>query len=91
MVTILNYLEDNGYILRQKNANDKREQLIKLTSKAKEDIPLIRNTISELNNRSIKNISESKKQIFNDVLRIMQSNLSDIVLNKSCTLLKNFN
>ena len=46
MVTILNYLEDNGYILRQKNANDRREQLIKLTSKAKEDIPLIRNTIS---------------------------------------------
>lgn len=91
MVTILNYLEDNGYILRQKNANDRREQLIKLTSKAKEDIPLIRNTISELNNRSLKNISESKKQIFNDVLRIMRSNLSDIVLNKSCSLLKNFN
>lgn len=91
MVTILNYLEDNGYILRQKNTNDRREQLIKLTSKAKEDIPLIRNAISELNNRSLKNISESKKQIFNDVLRIMQSNLSDIVLNKSCSLLKNFN
>lgn len=91
MVTILNYLEDHGYILRQKNANDRREQLIKLTSKAKEDIPLIRNAISELNNRSLKNISESKKQIFNDVLRIMQSNLSDIVLNKSCSLLKNFN
>lgn len=91
MVTILNYLEDNGYILRQKNTNDRREQLIKLTSKAKEDIPLIRNAISELNNRSLKNVSESKKQIFNDVLRIIQSNLSDIVLNKSCSLLKNFN
>lgn len=91
MVTILNYLEDHGYILRQKNANDRREQLIKLTSKAKEDIPLIRNAISELNNRSLKNVSESKKQIFNDVLRLMQSNLSDIVLNKSCSLLKNFN
>lgn len=91
MVTILNYLEDHGYILRQKNAYDRREQLIKLTSKAKENIPLIRNAISELNNRSLKNISESKKQIFNDVLRIMQSNLSDIVLNKSCSLLKNFN
>lgn len=91
MVTILNYLEDNGYILRQKNTNDRREQLIKLTSQAKEDIPLIRNAISELNNRSLKNVSESKKQIFNDVLRIIQSNLSDIVLNKSCSLLKNFN
>lgn len=80
MVTILDYLEDNGYVIREKNPHDRREQLVRLTAKARKDIPLIREAICELNSKALQNISESKKQIFNEVLRIINSNLSNIAM-----------
>ena len=45
MVNILDYLEEKGYVLREKNPYDRREQLIRLTAKAQKDIPII--TISQ--------------------------------------------
>ncbi len=91
MVTILDYLEQHEYILRIKNPVDRREQLVKLTPKAAKDIPLIRKVISELNNRSLKNISEDKRKIFNEVLSLIERNLSDIAPVKSCSFIKNLN
>lgn len=70
---------ENGYIIREKNPNDRREQPIRLTLKAKTDIPFIRRAIEELNNYSVRNISEKEKLIFMEVLRNIQDNLLDIV------------
>ena len=94
MVNILDYLEEKGYVLREKNPYDRREQLIRLTAKAQKDIPIIKEAIEELNNRSLQNISESKKQVFNEVLGIIQDNLIKIEtkkIKKPHTILKNYN
>lgn len=94
MVTILDYLEEKGYVIREKNPYDRREQLIRLTNKANEDLPIIKNAIAELNKRSLNNIDESKKQIFNEVLSAIQDNLINIAPEipvKSHTILKHFN
>ena len=77
MVTILDYLAENGYVRREKNQNDRREQLIKLTPLAKQGIPLIREAICKLDSRSMKNLSEQEIQIFHLVLKTIQNNLSD--------------
>lgn len=78
MVTILDYLTERGYVRREKNPADRREQLIKLTALAKHDIPLIRKAICKLNNRSLENLTQKEVNTFNDVLRTIQDNLSDI-------------
>ena len=77
MVTILNYLEGEGYVLRKKNPNDRREQLIMLTAKARHDIPLIRKAISEQNQIALRNLTEKQLDIFNQTLSIIKDNLAD--------------
>ncbi len=77
MVSILDYLGENGYIIREKNPNDRREQLIKLTLKARTDLPQIRQAIENLNNRLLKNIDETDNRIFQKVIKSIQENLSD--------------
>lgn len=78
LVSMLDYLGENGYIIREKNPSDRREQLIKLTSKARADLPFIKCAIEELNNRSLRNINAADKLIFMKVLRSIKDNLSDI-------------
>lgn len=96
MVTILDYLEERAYVMRKKNPQDRREQLIILTSKALNCIPKIRVAIKELNERAFHNISESNIQIFNEVLTTIQFNLIEIDMTadseeKTHSLLKNYN
>ncbi len=78
MATILDYLEEKGYVLREKNPLDRREQLIRLTALAQTVIPVIKDAIKVLNDRAFHNISESKKQLFNEVLTTIQQNLTDL-------------
>ncbi|MDO8992430.1 MarR family winged helix-turn-helix transcriptional regulator [Daejeonella sp.] len=94
MVTILDYLEERGYAMREKNPQDRREQLIRLTPKAESSIPIIREAIKELNEVAFQNICESKKQIFNEVLTTIQFNLIDNtpeLEEKTHSILKNYN
>lgn len=77
MVAILDYLTEKGYVRREKNPADRREQLIKLTPQAKKDTPLIREAICKLNSRSLKNLTAKEVQTFNTVLRTIQANLSE--------------
>jgi MarR family transcriptional regulator for hemolysin len=94
MVTILDYLEERGYVMREKNPQDRREQLIRLTEKAQSCIPIIRQAIKELNEMAFHNICESNKQIFNEVLTTIQYNLIDITPDleeKTHSILKNYN
>lgn len=91
MVTILNYLEERGYVTRNKNLSDRREQVIKLTPLAKKDIPIIKDAIEKVNNQSLKNVSQSKKEIFNEVLNSIQGNLDDLGAKDTSPILKAFN
>jgi len=76
MVTILDYLTEKGYVKREKNPNDRREQLIRLTPLARKDVPLIREAVCRLNKRSLKNLTAKEVQTFNTVLQTIQENLN---------------
>ena len=94
MATILDYLEEKGYVTREKNPQDRREQLIRLTSFAQNCIPVIRDAIEVLNEKAFHNIEESKKQLFNEVLITIQQNLLDTspeIQEKTHSILKNYN
>jgi DNA-binding MarR family transcriptional regulator len=94
MATILDYLEEKGFVIREKNPNDRREQLIKLTKLAQVSIPVIKEAIKKLNERAFHNICQSNKQLFNEVLSTIQENLIDISpesRGKTNSLLKNYN
>jgi DNA-binding MarR family transcriptional regulator len=77
-VTIVDYLSSKGYVIRETNSKDRRQQVIKLTAKAKAAIPKIEKVITSLNTRSMENLSEMQIQTFSDVLQQINSNLSDI-------------
>lgn len=77
MVNIVDYLFEKGYVKRVKNIKDKRAHIIKLTEKALKAIPIIKKVVVELNERSLKNLSEEKVETFKEVLSVIQSNLSE--------------
>jgi len=94
MATILDYLEEKGFVIREKNPNDRREQLIKLTKLAKVSIPVIKEAIKKLNDRAFHNICQSNKELFKEILSTIQENLIDISpesRDKTHSLLKNYN
>lgn len=94
MATILDYLEQKGFVTREKNPLDKREQVIKLTLMAQNSIPIIRQAIKKLNERAFQNICHSNKQIFHEVLESIQQNLIELPSNqeeKTVAILKNYN
>jgi DNA-binding MarR family transcriptional regulator len=94
MATILDYLEEKGFVIREKNPNDRREQLIKLTALAKINIPVIKEAIKKLNERAFNDICQSNKQLFNEILNKIQENLVDTSLelrNNTHSLIKNYN
>lgn len=78
MVNIINYLSLKGYVYRETNERDKRQQLIKLTDKARKEIPVIRRVIDKLNTKSLENLTESQIQNFTDVLLQLRENLEEI-------------
>lgn len=76
MVTILDYLTDKGYVLREKNPKDRREQLIRLTPRAKKDLVQIKDAFAELNEKSLQNIDDKQIAIYNEVIKTIERNLS---------------
>jgi MarR family transcriptional regulator, transcriptional regulator for hemolysin len=78
MVNIIDYLSSKGYVFRETDAMDRRQQLIKLTEKAKQAVPKIEDVISRLNNKSLENLSESQIQTFSEVLLQISCNLSAV-------------
>lgn len=77
MVNIIDYLSSNGYVFREKNPIDRRQQLIRLTDLARKDVPFIKNVYSELNKKSFNNLSRAEIDIFNKVIAVIQDNLAD--------------
>ncbi|MDN5286797.1 MAG: MarR family transcriptional regulator [Mucilaginibacter sp.] len=75
MVSIINLLSAKGFVYRENNPNDRREQLIKVTEKAKQAVPHIIETFKNINADITKGISETDMKIFENVLLRMQNNI----------------
>jgi DNA-binding MarR family transcriptional regulator len=81
MVNIIDTLTEKGYVYREINPNDRRQQLIKITEKAKADIPAIKESFSLLNVIAAEGISAEKLDTFNEVLKQMTLNLKSLDAN----------
>lgn len=78
VVGIINYLEGKGYVTRETNINDRRQQVIKLTSKARLAVTKIRHVTEELNKKSLANLTNTQINTFLEVINQIESNLVDI-------------
>lgn len=78
MVNIIDTLTDKGYVYREINPLDRRQQLIRVTDKARQDIPFIKESFLLLNNKATEGISPGKLTIFYDVLQQMAGNLKPL-------------
>ncbi len=76
MVNMINYLTENGFVYRETNTQDRREQLIKLTGKAKKMIPVINQSIQELNSKAFDSLPDEKIETFFEIIKTLQSNLN---------------
>lgn len=81
MVSIIDMLSAKGYVYREINPNDRREQLIRITPKAKEHLPAIKASFKILNEKATEGISEENLNIFNEVLQQMADNLKPLESN----------
>lgn len=82
MVSIIDLLTEKGYVYREVNPNDRREQLIWITAKAEQHIPAIKQSFSLLNSKATEGISEQNLNIFNEVLLQMAANLKPLDSNQ---------
>jgi len=96
MVSIIDTLMEKGYVYREVNPDDRRQQWIRTTEKARNELPAIRESFSEMNNKATEGISADKLKIFNEVLQKMSGNLQPYTsthvtfrLKKTTTLKRN--
>lgn len=82
MVNIIDSLTEKGYVYREINPDDRREQLIKITAKAQKDIPAIKESFALLNKKATEGVSSEKLDIFNEVLQQMAVNLEPLDSNQ---------
>jgi MarR family transcriptional regulator for hemolysin len=76
MVNMINYLTKNDFVYRETNIEDRREQLIKLTGKAKKMIPSINRSIKELNTKAFYSLTDEKIKTFFEIIDTLQNNLN---------------
>ena len=76
LVNIINLLSAKGFVYRENNPNDRREQILKVTEKAKQAVPHIVETFKSLNADITQGISAADMQIFESVLSRMRNNIS---------------
>lgn len=76
LVNVIDYLTVHGFVFRETNQKDRRQQVIKLTEKAKDFIPLIDQKFRGLNQKSFENLSKEKIETFYEVMEVLQNNLN---------------
>lgn len=67
-------LEEEGYIKREENINDKRANKLFLTKKAYAVIDFIKSMLVDWNNEITKDLTEQEKEIVNDIVEKMAKN-----------------
>ncbi|WP_295648005.1 MarR family winged helix-turn-helix transcriptional regulator [uncultured Mucilaginibacter sp.] len=88
MVSIIDTLTDKGYVYREINPDDRRQQLLKITDKAKVDMPAIKEAYKQLNAKATEGIDREKLEVFEEVLFKISNNLKPLESNHISLRLK---
>ncbi|QHT69306.1 MarR family transcriptional regulator [Rhodocytophaga rosea] len=78
VVRIVDHLAKKGYVRRRVNNKDRREHLLILTEKAKNELPAIKEALCELEKNAFKGFTDEQKQIFFQLLDQIYVNMSDL-------------
>jgi len=78
IVRIIDYLSENGYVVRSQNSNDRRKHALEITEKARIHIPEIREAIKKANAQILNNLSESKINELYAILNVIEKNLEEL-------------
>jgi DNA-binding MarR family transcriptional regulator len=81
MVKVLDHLFEKGYVTRVVNPADRRQRWIQLTSKAKKEIPMIRNSVKEMNDKTLAGFSKKEKTTFLTMMQQVNRNLNSLPAN----------
>jgi len=81
MVKILDHLYSKGYINRITNPDDRREKWIQLTPKAKKELPSIKRSVAEMNDKTLSGFSEKEKTTFLNMMQKVNHNLNTLPAN----------
>lgn len=83
LVSIIDLLTEKGYVYREINPADRREQLLKITEKSEQEVPEIIKAFEGINNSTTENISAADLKTFNRVLAQMEKNLREHTLTET--------
>ncbi len=75
LVGIIDFLSEKGYVKREINPKDRREYFIRLTAKAKKNIPLIIEAVQSTNEVALSGFSENEIKSFYKILFGAYNNL----------------
>lgn len=78
MVRTVDYLAAKGFVERVQNSNDRREQFVMLTEKAKKYVPLIKEVFKSLNEAAFKGLSETEVNRFFTTIATIEENLKSL-------------
>lgn len=81
MVKVLDHLFDKGYIKRITNPNDRRQKWIELTLKAKREIPSMRKSVAEMNEKTLTGFTKKEKATFLSMMQRVNHNLNSLPAN----------
>ena len=85
MTSLLDQLEKNGLILRERSLTDRRRINLALTEKGKETIVGILKELAVHENGIINNISREKMAVFNEIYAEMVTGLKRRLMDGNCT------
>lgn len=77
IVRVIDYLSEKGYITRIKKTDDRRKHCLVLTEKAKQALPEIKQSFSEINALVLCSLTNSQVSEFNAIIRVIKSNLKE--------------
>ena len=89
MVKILDHLYSKGYINRKTNPDDRRQKWIMLTAKAKKEMPYIRQSVKEMNDKTLLGFTQKERTAFMAMMQRVNSNLSSLPANQMIVQLNN--
>lgn len=82
MVRMMDYLMEKGMITREVNIDDRREHIIKLTSKAKKIMPDIYKGINKMNSLALKGLNKNEQESFYTAMKRIAKNIENLPVNE---------
>lgn len=76
VVRIIDYLSEKGYVKRVKETSDRRKYRLKLTDKARDEMPLIKAAIADITQTALNGLSPDKIEELYSTLAIIKNNLN---------------